>query len=103
MCGLLSVSLKGPRWYGCTGALVLHTIMLGPYASVRAHGTFSLLLLLSMCERLTSFAIEVAVERDWVPQLAGWSPNRWSLGPPSLHSVVLGSLSSLLVSPSHSA
>eukprot|EP00884_Botryococcus_braunii_P013074 jgi/Botrbrau1/21768/Bobra.43_1s0158.1 len=52
-------------------ALVLRTVMMGPYASIRAHGTFSLLLLLSMCERLTSFAIEVAVERDWVPQLAG--------------------------------
>lgn len=46
-------------------------VQLGPAFAFQNSPVFFALLLFTMLERLTSFASDVAIERDWLTQLVG--------------------------------
>ena len=51
--------------------MLLQVVRAGPTVSMQHSPLFPVLLILSMSERLCAFAADVAVERDWITQLAG--------------------------------
>ena len=53
------------------GLVLLQVVRAGPTVSMQHSPLFPVLLILSMSERLCAFAADVAVERDWITQLAG--------------------------------
>ena len=53
------------------GLVLLQVLRAGPTVSMQHSPLFPVLLILSMSERLCAFAADVAVERDWITQLAG--------------------------------
>ena len=50
---------------------MLQVVKAGPEFVIQKSPLFPILLTLSMAERLCAFAADVAVERDFIPQLAG--------------------------------
>ncbi len=53
------------------GIVLLRALSAGPHVVLTESPLFLVLLVLAMVERLTAFAGEVAIERDWVTQLSG--------------------------------
>jgi hypothetical protein len=51
--------------------LLLQLVKAEPGFVIQKSPLFPILLVLSMAERLCAFAADIAVERDFVPQLAG--------------------------------
>lgn len=51
--------------------VLLRVVKAGPEYIIQKSPLFIVLLLMSMLERLSAFAADVAIERDYVPQLAG--------------------------------
>ena len=51
--------------------VLLHVVKAGPDYVIQKSPLFAVLLAMSMLERLSAFAADVAIERDYVPQLAG--------------------------------
>lgn len=54
-----------------TVLVLLRVVKAGPEYVIQKSPLFVVLLLMSMLERLSAFAADVAIERDYVPQLAG--------------------------------
>lgn len=51
--------------------VLLRIVQAGPEYVIQKSPLFAVLLAMSMLERLSAFAADVAIERDYVPQLAG--------------------------------
>lgn len=53
------------------GLVLLQVVKAGHSMPLQQSPLFPVLLILSMSERLCAFAADVAIERDWITQLAG--------------------------------
>lgn len=63
--------LESCRERATAGMLMWRAVQLGPSFTFQRSPLFFALLLFTMLERLTSFASDVAIERDWLTQLVG--------------------------------
>ena len=59
------------EWCADAGMLMWRAVQLGSSFTFQSSPLFFALLLFTMLERLTSFASDVAIERDWLTQLVG--------------------------------
>lgn len=56
-------------WVLYAGLVMVHVLQLGPTLSLRRSPWFLVLLTCTMMERLSAFASDIAIERDWVTQV----------------------------------
>ena len=69
-----SSTSKMPAGQLCHAGLVMwRAVQLGPSFHLQHSPLFLVLLVFTMLERLTSFASDVAIERDWLTKLVGES------------------------------
>ncbi|BDA44279.1 Solute carrier family 40 member 3, chloroplastic [Coccomyxa sp. Obi] len=55
----------------CSGSVMVHVLHLGPALDLQRSTWFPVLLCCTMLERLSAFASDIAIERDWITQLSG--------------------------------
>lgn len=56
-------------WLWCTGLLMVYVLHLGPSLNLQRSSCFPVLLCCTMVERLSAFASDIAIERDWITQV----------------------------------